>query len=82
MHKHIRITIDEFGVGSTVIDGLDVSHLISPVVELRSGLGEGPHLTLCFMEPVEVDAKARVTVSEETVAALESLGWTPPKVTE
>ena len=64
-----------------MIDGLDVSHLNSPVIELTSGLGEGPHLTLCFMEPVEVDAKARVALSVDTVAALESLGWTPPEVT-
>lgn len=78
---HVEIKVGEFGGGSIVVDGRDLSNEVSGFT-LSSDVNsdEPTRLVLNFLlfDTQNVSADAEVVVDDKTRDTLIALGWTPP----
>lgn len=70
--------------GSVVLDGQDVSHLVTSVEFVHNPSRGAPVVVLSlFALDANIDlGAADVDIAADTRRLLESLGWTPPPVSE
>lgn len=76
-----RIKLDEYGVGSIVVDGVDLSMMVSPEFTVTGSTGSPATVTLNFIGlNLALDAEADVVakIPEDVAKALEALGWKRP----
>lgn len=77
-----EIKLSKAGHGSLVLDGKELSSAVVGIT-LSSRPGDGTYLQLDLAAlDVVVEADANVTVPEDVRAALVSLGWIPPTLSE
>lgn len=76
--NQIGLNLSKFGDGQVVINGVDVSDVVSAEIALTNDSRTGPVLTVRVLGAVEAAAEGRVEVDAATAQALEALGWTPP----
>lgn len=74
-----QIKVDRFGVGSIVVDGVDISLSVAPEFTVTNRSGRRPIVSVNLIGMgLELDADADVTISEKVAEALKALGWQPP----
>lgn len=74
-----HIKADRHGVGSIVVNGVDVSMYVAPEFTVTNRAGRSPVVSLHLIGMnVEVEADADVQIPEDVAKALEALGWKRP----
>lgn len=76
----IDLTIGPDSIGQVVVNGFDLSRVVGANLTLQTSVGPAREVVLTVSIPgaVIADAEGIVELDEETTAALQALGWTPP----
>lgn len=78
MTHQVRVTLNADGTGTLLVGDEDISNAVQRVVVL-AGVRDTPTVQVELVAPlIEVDGAAEVLLTDQTVRALQVLGWTPP----
>lgn len=77
----IEIRSDGAGVGSVVVDGQDISRLITPRVTMRLDRDQISTVEVAMLGAVTAQVVGEVILDDFTRDWLKSIGWIPPEDT-